>query len=61
MKELNFVIQGNYGQGWEDVSFYPCGYRQINFGTAWKNCKKDFKEYCCSGYSHRIIKRYEKI
>lgn len=28
MKELNKIIQGNYGYGWEDVSYYPLGYRQ---------------------------------
>lgn len=27
-KELVYIIQGNYGNGWEDVSFYPCGIRR---------------------------------
>lgn len=60
-KELNFIIQGNYGQGWEDVSSYPCGFRRVNFRAAWETCKQDFKEYCLMGYAHRIIKRYEPL
>ena len=60
-KELNFIIQGNYGQGWEDVSWYPCGYRQVNFSKAWKACKHDVNEYRLMCYPNRIIKRYELI
>jgi hypothetical protein len=61
MRELNFIIQGNYGQGWEDVSYYPCGYRQVNYVQAFKSCKQDLREYNIMGYAHRIIKRYEAI
>lgn len=63
MNELNFIIQGFYGYGWEDVSYYPCGKRQINFGEAWRSCKHDIKEYRFSEPSvqFRIIKRYEPI
>ena len=60
-KELNLIIQGNYGQGWEDVSYYPCGVRQVNFGSAYKECKHDLAEYNLMGYPHRIIKRYEEL
>ncbi len=30
-RELNKIIQGNYGYGWEDVSYYPLGYRQKDY------------------------------
>ena len=60
-KELNFIIQGNYGQGWEDVSWYSCGHRQANYYNALKSCNADFKNYKQLGYPHRIIKRYEAI
>lgn len=62
MKTLNFIIQGNYGYGWEDLSSYDCGIRQVNFGQAWTACKKDLKEYnIADNYPHRTIRRYEPI
>jgi hypothetical protein len=60
-KELNLIIQGNYGQGWEDVSYYPCGYRRKNYRQAYKECKHDLAEYRLMGYSHRVIERYEEL
>lgn len=60
-KELNLIIQGNYGYGWEDVSYYPCGFRQINYSKALRDCLHDLKEYNISGTGiHRYIKRYEE-
>lgn len=61
-KELNLIIQGNYGYGWEDVSYYPCGYRQINYSTQNQLMRHDLKEYRASGQGrYRVIKRYEPI
>lgn len=61
-KELNFIIQFNYGYGWEDVSWYPCGIRQVNFSKAYRQAKEDLKEYIYSSDgSYRLIKRYEEF
>lgn len=61
-KQLCFVIQGNYGYGWEDLSTYPCGERQKDYKQAKEDCMKDLREYNISeGYHHRVIKRYEKM
>ena len=60
--ELNYIIQGNYGYGWEDVSYYPLGYRQCNYCSQMKLLRHDLYEYNRSGQgSYRIIKRYEPI
>lgn len=53
MKKYNYlqVIQGNYGQGWEDLSEYDANDRQI---------RADLKEYRISdNYPKRIISRRE--
>ena len=61
-KELNKIIQGNYGYGWEDVSYYPLGYRQCNYGEQITLLKHDLKEYRASGQGiYRVIQRYEDI
>ena len=61
-KELNKIIQGNYGYGWDDVSYYPLGYRQCNYGEQIKLLKHDLKEYRASGQGiYRVIQRYEDI
>lgn len=46
-----FVIQGNYGCGWEDLSQYPIEDR--------RSCSSDFREYRIAEreFSHRIIQR----
>lgn len=51
---LEYVIQGSYGFGWEDVSTYnPCDYEK-----PYQSAKADLKEYNASGTgSHRIITR----
>ena len=68
------VIQQNYGQGWEDVSFYPTNSQFVvidNKSGIFKTSEKtgktferklivcDFEEYCSMGYPTRIIKRKE--
>ena len=61
-KELNLVIQGNYGYGygWEDVSSYPCGERQKDYYEQAKLMRHDLKEYRASGHGiYRVIQRYE--
>ena len=61
-KELVYIIQGNYGNGWEDVSFYPCGIRRKKEKEQLESVKHDLKEYNLSGFGpHRVIKRYESI
>lgn len=57
MKRVNkylylFVIQGNYGEYWEDLAVYD----------SYKDARKDFREYRIaeSRYArHRIIQRRE--
>lgn len=46
-----YVIQGNYGYGWEDLSEYERNEREL--------LRHDYKEYCLAerNYSHRIISR----
>ena len=62
MNELNLIIQGNYGYGWEDVSYYPCGYRQVNYVKQAQLMRNDLKEYRLSGHgSYRVIRRYEPM
>ena len=61
-RELNKIIQGNYGCGWEDVSYYPLGYRQCNYGEQMKALRHDLKEYRASGMGvYRVISRYEDM
>ena len=61
-KELNKIIQGNYGYGWEDVSYYPLGYRQCNYIEQMKLLRHDLKEYRASGHGiYRVIGRYEAM
>ena len=61
-KELVYYIQGNFGYGWEDVSAYPLGYRQVNYRDQMDSLKHDLKEYRASGQGvYRVIKRYELI
>ena len=60
--ELNKIIQGNYGYGWEDVSFYPLGYRQKDYTEQTKLLRHDLKEYKLSRQGmYRVINRYEPI
>lgn len=48
------VIQGNFGQYWEDVSEYT--------KEEFKNIKHDLKEYRYkSPYSYRLINRRNKV
>lgn len=61
-KELVYIIQGNYGNGWEDVSCYSCGIRRKDEKEQLERVRHDLKEYNLSGYGpHRVIKRYENI
>ena len=61
-KELVYIIQVNCGNGWEDVSSYPCGIRRKNEKEQLERVRHDFKEYNFSGFGpYRVIKRYESI
>lgn len=61
-RELVYYIQGNFGCGWEDVSAYPLGYRQVNYRDQMDSLRHDLKEYRLSGQGvYRVIKRYELI
>ena len=69
------VIQQNYGQGWEDVSFYPSNSQYIiidnHSGVFFTNkygrqqeksiLSHDLAEYRLSGYPTRVINRKEKV
>lgn len=46
-----YVIQGNYGYGWEDLCGYDCSERDT--------LRHDFIQYALAepNYSHRIIER----
>jgi hypothetical protein len=48
-----YTVQGNYGQGWEDVSTYD----------NWRDCRTGLKEYRGNEpqYAHRRITRRVKI
>ena len=61
MKKYNYwnVIQQNYGQGWEDVSFYEA-YSNGSYKD-YKLLFHDVKEYRLTGYATRVIFRKEKI
>ena len=50
-----WVIQGNYGYGWEDEAVYD----KREYTRS--NVRRDYKEYClaCPQGSHRIIERRE--
>lgn len=62
VNELNLIIQGNYGYGWEDVSYYPCGLRQKDYVSQSTLMGHDLKEYRASGHgTYRVIKRYEPM
>lgn len=57
------IIQQNYGQGWEDVSYYetnssgfPIEYLEGRSKTLFSN---DLKEYRQTGYPTRFVKRKE--
>ena len=66
------VIQQNYGQGWEDVSFYETKSDYINFEKSGKTrvnkygktveislISHDIAEYRLMGYPTRLINRKE--
>ena len=53
------VIQGNYGYGWDDESFYPCNSTGYMPKKDRQLLRHDLKEYRFSGGSHRIIFRKE--
>lgn len=49
-----YAIQGNYGQGWEDVSTYS----QPDYDNPRKSALADLREYNLSGTgAHRLITR----
>lgn len=49
-----YAIQGNYGQGWKDVSTYS----QPDYDNPRKSALSDLKEYNLSGIgAHRLITR----
>ena len=61
-RELNKSIQGNYGYGWEDVNYYPLGYRQKDYVKQMNLLRHDLKEYRLSGHGiYRVISRYEDM
>lgn len=61
-KELCFIVQGNYGYGWEDLTAHGCGIRQKDYCEAIKGARQDLKDYNMNeSYAHRIIERYEEI
>jgi len=50
-----YVLQGQYGQGWEDLT------AEDQNLAGWKAIKQTHKEYCENeGGNYRIIKRREK-
>ena len=68
------VIQQNYGQGWEDVSFYETKSNFINFDKSGQTyvdkfgkerelslINHDLREYRLTGYATRVIKRKVKL
>ena len=60
--ELVWYIQGNFGYGWEDMSGYPMGERQKDYGEQSQLCRNDLKEYRLSGCgTYRIIERREPL
>ena len=60
--ELVRYIQGNFGYGWEDLSGYPMGVRQVNYAEQAQLCRNDLKEYRASGHGvYRVIDRREPI
>lgn len=49
-----YAIQGNYGQGWEDVSTYS----RPDYDNPYKSARSDLREYNLSGTgAHRLITR----
>lgn len=50
--ELQHIVQGNYGQGWEDVTA----------SLDYREARNDLKAYRknCPEYAHRLIKRRVK-
>lgn len=48
-----YVLQGNYGYGWDDLTSYD-----KSLSGAFKDAKKDLKDYRTNEpYPHRIIER----
>ena len=52
MKKGIYVLQGNYGYGWDDL----CEYETTAEAKEDKKCYDENESY-----PHRIIKRYEEV
>ena len=52
-----YVIETNYGYGWEEESEYD----KDDYTDPLKSAKEDAKEYRIAGAMTRIVKRREKL
>lgn len=54
------VLQGNYGQGWEDLTAEDKHSPKDQYGTPWQRIKANKREYEVNeGGRYRIISRRE--
>ena len=61
-KEKCFILQGFYSYGWEDLTTYSMGERQIKRAQARREAREDLDSYRKNeGGTYRIIERYEEI
>lgn len=59
-KELNIIIQTKEGKQYRNLMKFPCGLRQRNYNSAYKQAQDTLKTLEEHGLKCRIIKKYLK-
>ena len=60
-KELNIIIQTKEGKQYKNLMKFPCGLRQRNYNSAYKQAQDTLKTLEEHGLKCRIIKKYLKV
>ena len=59
--ELNFVIQAKEGKQYRNLMKFPCGLRQHNYNTAYKQAQDTLQVLEQQGLKCRLITKYLKV
>ena len=59
--ELNFVIKAKEGKQYRTLMNFPCGLRQSNYNTAYKQAQDTLKALKEHGLNCKLIAKYLKV
>lgn len=59
--ELNFIIKAKEGKQYRNLMKFPCGLRQHNYNTAYKQAQDTLQVLEQQGLKCRLIKKYLKV